>query len=137
MLPVDIKRLIDEQQWEEGGEFLPGIDVGQYFEKIQNKAEVLCYYKEGECAGFVAFYCNDVARHKAFITLVLTRRSARGRGVAASLLRAAISMIEERGFLFCELEVKKSNRAALALYEKWGFVIVGEKQDKYLMSLSF
>lgn len=46
---------------------------------------------------------------------------ARGRGIGSRLLRAAIARCRRRGIEKIELQVMASNRAARALYRKFGF----------------
>ena len=46
---------------------------------------------------------------------------ARGRGVGAALVQAAIERAEARGCRRIELDVSESNAPALALYERFGF----------------
>ena len=49
----------------------------------------------------------------------------RGQGVGAALLTAALDLASRRDFIRIELEVHADNAAAIALYEKFGFVREG------------
>ena len=49
----------------------------------------------------------------------------RGRGLGRRLIDAALGQARERGFLRVELSVHADNAAAIALYEKVGFVTEG------------
>lgn len=58
--------------------------------------------------------------------------AARRRGVASALLGAMARSARERGARRVYLEVRPSNRAAAALYEKWGWRAVGRRKNYYL-----
>ena len=57
----------------------------------------------------------------AMLDLLYVRPEARGRGLAADLMREAAELARERGAEMLELEVLTSNTAARAIYERWGF----------------
>ena len=56
---------------------------------------------------------------------------SRRRGYAAALLRAAEEQFRTRGAQTVHLEVRQSNIAAIAFYEKYGFEPVGTRKDYY------
>jgi ribosomal protein S18 acetylase RimI-like enzyme len=56
-----------------------------------------------------------------FLDLLHVRPEARRRGVAAALVREAVSRLRERGAEMLELEVVASNAGARAVYDRWGF----------------
>ena len=55
----------------------------------------------------------------------------RGRGLGARLLDAMLGVARKRGVKSMYLEVRVSNDAARALYERFGFHRVGTRQDYY------
>ena len=55
----------------------------------------------------------------------------RRRGVADALLEAMLRRGRERALSFITLEVRASNQAAIALYEKHGFARVGCRTNYY------
>lgn len=57
--------------------------------------------------------------------------SARGRGVARTLLELATERALERGCRRMELDVNEANTPALALYESFGFT-AGSPRDLYM-----
>jgi len=57
----------------------------------------------------------------ATLDLLYVRPEARGRGLAADLVREAAALAHGRGAEMLELEVLTSNTAARAIYERWGF----------------
>jgi [ribosomal protein S18]-alanine N-acetyltransferase len=56
---------------------------------------------------------------------------ARRRGLGSGLLGEFLALARERGAESVFLEVRESNRAARALYEKWGFVETGRRNGYY------
>ncbi len=65
------------------------------------------------------------------ITNVATHPDYRRRGLADSLLRALLAEARERRLSTLSLEVRESNRAAIALYEKHGFFVAGKRNNFY------
>lgn len=57
--------------------------------------------------------------------------SARGRGIGSALLQAAVEHFEAAGGKQLFLEVRASNTAAKALYEKFGFTQLSVRRGYY------
>jgi ribosomal-protein-alanine N-acetyltransferase len=55
----------------------------------------------------------------------------RGRGVASLLMDALLAEAASRKITAVKLEVRQGNRAAMALYHKYGFKIEGYRRDYY------
>jgi ribosomal-protein-alanine N-acetyltransferase len=55
----------------------------------------------------------------------------RRQGLGATLLRCMLEEMQSRAYFHCTLEVRSSNRAALALYHKMGFIQVQRCSDYY------
>ena len=53
------------------------------------------------------------------------------QGIASSLLSHALACLKEQNVTQVSLEVAKDNQAAVALYQKAGLVILGERKDFY------
>lgn len=124
----EIEWLVKEEQNARGGHFIRGIAVDEYLNKLKTHAEIFVHYIDGQCAGFVAFYCNDPQKKQAFITLVLVAPSFRGRNVAVALLDGVMSLARARGFASCQLEVDDDNEVALKLYAKLGFKVMLKRE---------
>lgn len=65
------------------------------------------------------------------ITNVAVATEARRRGIATGLLTYLLSEGDRAGLTAYTLEVRVSNRAAIALYEKLGFVSEGIRPNFY------
>ena len=69
---------------------------------------------------------------EAQITNVAVAPAYRGKKVGAGLMDALIKEAKKRGATRMTLEVRPSNTAALALYEKFGFKDCGRRPHYYL-----
>lgn len=97
---------------------------------------------ESERGCFLAAYVDGVFAGYAGMTSVLDERDIcnvatdpkfRGMGVGRALVKALIDDAVLTGASVVMLEVRKSNSAAIALYEKAGFVLVGQRKNFYRM----
>jgi GNAT superfamily N-acetyltransferase len=61
------------------------------------------------------------AAEDCFIEDLFVREEARGAGLGAALVEAALERARGRGCARVELDVNEENRTALALYERLGF----------------
>lgn len=68
---------------------------------------------------------------EAHITNVAVKNSCRRRGIGRRLVEALIEKAAERDIFKMTLEVRKSNRGAIALYEKAGFAVEGRRPGYY------
>ncbi|MCL2500148.1 MAG: ribosomal protein S18-alanine N-acetyltransferase [Defluviitaleaceae bacterium] len=55
----------------------------------------------------------------------------RGRGIASLLMDALLAEALTREMIGLALEVRQGNRAAMALYHKYGFLVEGYRRDYY------
>lgn len=131
-----IEALIREEQLVSKGNFINSINIEDYLDKIRSKAEFFTYYVKGECAGFVAFYCNDPFKKNAFITLVLVSSRFRRQGISKILLSSVLSFCKLREFKNCSLEVRKNNFSAMKVYSSLGFKVVEEDEEKSIMKIA-
>ncbi len=68
---------------------------------------------------------------EAHITSIGVRESSKRRGIGEALLISAIDLVVRRNCRTVSLEVRVSNMAAQALYEKYGFARVGIRKGYY------
>lgn len=85
-----------------------------------------------ECDGTVAAYGGMLwAPFEGQITNVAVRKAYRKRGYGGEVLKALIAAARERDCEQIALEVRESNAAAIALYEKHGFAVAGRRKRFY------
>ncbi len=68
---------------------------------------------------------------EGYINNVAIRPEYRRRGIASALISLLIDKSKEIELSFLTLEVRASNEAAIALYEKLGFGPVGRRKNYY------
>lgn len=78
-----------------------------------------------------AFIVARVAAAEWEIENVAVAGPARRRGLGARLLGELLNRLRARGAEAVFLEVRASNQAARALYEKWAFVECGRRKAYY------
>lgn len=131
----EIKDLVNAEQKRQKNNFIKTDNIDRYLLKIQKYAEIITHYKSGQCAGFIAFYCNDKNKKIAFITLFLIDPQFRGEGVANSLMSYTLFFCKTRGFEKCKLKVRKDNHVAIKFYENFGFKLERYIDENLLMSI--
>ncbi|MCD7819653.1 MAG: ribosomal protein S18-alanine N-acetyltransferase [Lachnospiraceae bacterium] len=118
---ADIERLSFSQPWSENG-----------FRSALEQDYSLYLVARLEENDDIAGYCGLIQSFdEADIVNVAVRDCDRGRGIGYAMLLRLMELGRERGVLRFTLEVRKSNRAALHLYEKLGFSSVGIRRDFY------
>ena len=55
----------------------------------------------------------------------------RKQGIGETLIRTLLQEMASEGAVRVELEVRRSNIAALSLYQKFGFIVDGERKNYY------
>ena len=81
---------------------------------------------------------------EAHISTLAVHPEFRQMGIGEIMLKAALEEILEKGTLFVTLEVRKSNEAAILLYRKLGFEVIGTRtryyrdndEDAHIMALN-
>ncbi|MAY35583.1 MAG: ribosomal-protein-alanine N-acetyltransferase [Spongiibacteraceae bacterium] len=83
---------------------------------------------EGQTMAVVAF---SVVFDEANLLNIAVPVQAQRRGYARQLLQYCLNHYANNGIKHCFLEVRRSNAAAIALYEKLGFSVIGERKNYY------
>jgi ribosomal-protein-alanine N-acetyltransferase len=91
--------------------------------------------------GFLGYWLLVDEMH---ISTLAVHPEMRGRGIGEWLLEAGLEQARSQGAEMSTLEVRPSNKAAIALYRKYGFELVGRRrayyqdnnEDALLMTLS-
>lgn len=83
---------------------------------------------DGRPAGYCALW---VVADELHINNLAVAPDWRGRGLGAALLGATLDYGRQRGATRATLEVRAANAVALALYRRFGFVIVARRSAYY------
>lgn len=97
-------------------------------DSYNNSTLFLLFEEEGEILGYVGL---QIVLDEGYITNVAVTKKARKRGVGSALISRLKEVAKEKGLRFISLEVRKSNAAAIALYEKQGFKAAGKRKNFY------
>lgn len=79
----------------------------------------------------IGYIGTNIIADECYITNVAVTKSERRKGVALFLLKKAEETAKEHGCRFITLEVRKSNEAAVSLYQKQGFKECGLRKNYY------
>lgn len=82
----------------------------------------------GEVCGYIG---TNIILDECYIANVAVKKEHRRKGIASLLITKAIEKAKEKNCSFISLEVRKSNFPAIALYEKFGFKVCGERKNFY------
>lgn len=96
-------------------------------EPVQSRA-TLVVEQDGNVVGFIVGRQVELEWE---IENIAVTGSARRRGLGSRLLGEFLDLAREKGGKEVFLEVRESNRAARALYEKWAFVETGRRKMYY------
>ncbi len=112
---------------------LPWAERSFRFELTGNDASHLLVVEmpvggEARIAGFLGYWLLVDEMH---ISTLAVHPEMRGRGIGELLLQAGLERAWIQGADMSTLEVRPSNRAAIALYSKYGFDQVGRRRKYY------
>lgn len=82
----------------------------------------------GEVAGYAFLFVMYEASHLINIAVA---QNFRGRGLGERLLRHVVEYARRNGAREMHLEVRETNAAAIALYEKHGFTVRHRNKNYY------
>jgi ribosomal protein S18 acetylase RimI-like enzyme len=85
-------------------------------------------FAEGEVGAVLRVVCLDEAAHTAELRFVCRNPRFRGRRLGDRALSEAFRLLRRVGASSVELAVASTNRAALNLYDRWGFRRVGQEE---------
>lgn len=99
-----------------------------FAEALEQKSLYLVAEAEGELLGYCGCY---LIMEEADVNQVAVRECARGRGIGRALMVRLSEELGKRKIGSITLEVRKSNTAAIRLYESVGFVCEGVRKNFY------
>ncbi|MFX0108649.1 MAG: ribosomal protein S18-alanine N-acetyltransferase [Candidatus Hodarchaeota archaeon] len=86
--------------------------------------------EDDEIAGYIVWE-EDKQELQGHIMNLAVRKISRRKGLGKFLMESTLDMLQKQGFRTCMLEVRESNLAAHALYEKLGMTRKSVETDYY------
>lgn len=107
--------------------------------------EIAVYYVARDNGKIIAYAGFWHVADEGDITNIAVLPEYRRKKIASRLIEKMIKEAKKRSLTLLTLEVRCSNTAAIALYEKYGFKIIGSRkkyytnpvEDAYIMTLYF
>ncbi len=100
--------------------------------EIQNKSIsfplAIIHLEDRKIIGYIIFW---LIGNEAQINNVAIHPDYQGKGYGELAMRYVVEHLRESGAELVTLEVRTSNRPAIALYRKLGFQIIGIRKDYY------
>ena len=111
----------------------------EFFSTPWSEASIAHYMEAGNTIFVVARHGEETIGYAAVMCVldegnlvsIGVHDDYRQMGIASELLDIVYDMAHDRGVTSINLEVRTSNEAAIALYEKHGFVQNGRRKDFY------
>ncbi|MBO5908520.1 MAG: GNAT family N-acetyltransferase [Clostridia bacterium] len=97
-------------------------DLNILARKFYEKATLCAVENEKGITAMVAGYTENLTDGMAYISVVATLPSARGKGYAARCLEEFIEICKAKNIQAIHLYTEVDNSAAIKLYKKFGFV---------------
>ena len=95
------------------------------------------YIYFGVCDGdkLIGYGSAAIIHKECYVNRIAVIPSSRKHGAGSAVVEAITDYCRSEGDEFVSLEVRKSNAAAIALYQKHGFETVGERHEFYLQKM--
>ncbi len=100
-------------------------------EELENQCAAFLVAEDGETGAVLGYAGLLVVADEGYITNVAVFPEYRRRGVAACILEIYLNFARANQLAFLTLEVRPSNEAAIALYQRHGFEEVGRRKNYY------
>ena len=104
------------------------VDIGEYSQKLRLNAVTFEAWNGESLVGLLAAYIDGRER-SCFITNTSVSPEFSRRGVAAKLLAACLERARAEQVETVSLEVSQDSHPAISLYAKFGFEVVGRRED--------
>lgn len=116
---IELSNYLKEVEHDFGIPLNQKISICEYTLKLLKWGKVLGIAENGQTVATIAFYCNDTINKTAYLSLLTTKKIARGKGYAKILIREMISICSESNMdkICCD----SVNPIAIKLYKSLGF----------------
>ena len=100
-------------------------------EELENQCAAFLVAEDGQTGAVMGYAGLLVVADEGYITNVAVFPEYRRQGVAAKILEIYLNFAQANQLAFLTLEVRPSNEAAIALYQRYGFEEVGRRKNYY------
>jgi ribosomal protein S18 acetylase RimI-like enzyme len=132
----EIETLLTEIDSEFDPKLSTQVNISKYSAKLLKHADILSLHQGGHLSAFIAIYANDETLSTSWLSMLAVSKKSRKMGLATNLLCSAISYLKNKRFKRFQLEVYRSNYAAIELYRRHGFLMISENEKSIFMELS-
>ena len=108
-------------------------DFEVYLDKIHEFGIFIAAKANNIVLGYAVMYANDKITKEAFVTLICVKEEFQGKGIGSLLMADCYQKAIIAGMRSMRLEVLKADSTQKNFYEKQGFRIVGETEDRCIM----
>ena len=98
-------------------------------EELNNETSL--FFTATEDNAVVGYIGMSVIVDEGYIFNVAVDGTHRNRGIGSALVETLVTYAKKNNLCFLTLEVRESNGNARSLYEKFGFIKVGERKNYY------
>jgi ribosomal-protein-alanine N-acetyltransferase len=106
--------------------------LGMFKEELSRRPPSLSLVARDSGDGRLLGYLNSIAIYdELHVGNIAVENEVRGKGIGKALLRRALDDAREHFLVLATLEVRATNRAAIALYERFGFHTVAIRKRYY------
>lgn len=98
-------------------------------EELNNETSL--FFTATEDNAVVGYIGMSVVVDEGYIFNVAVDGTHRNRGIGSALVETLVNYAKKNNLCFLTLEVRESNKNAHSLYEKFGFIKVGERKNYY------
>ena len=102
---------------------------GNFLDSI--RSAYLCRVARDEARGIVGYFLMMMALDEAHLLNITVDPALHGHGYGLALLEHATECARSKAMRSIMLEVRPSNRRALAIYERYGYVRIGVRRNYY------
>lgn len=117
---LEIEKTLQGRQWS-----------ARSFEESLQQEYTFFYVAETAGAEIAGYCCCERLYEEAEIVNVAVRPHLRSRGIGMEMLRHLLEQEKAAGTKRIVLEVRRSNDAAIHVYEKVGFIPIGVRKNFY------
>ena len=100
-------------------------------EELENQCAAFLVAEDSQNGAVMGYAGLLVVADEGYITNVAVFPEYRRQGVAAKILEIYLNFAQANQLAFLTLEVRPSNEAAIALYQRYGFEEVGRRKNYY------